>query len=230
MKKITLIFALFLTIFSFSTASAQKNARVPYNKDVAQTFVEEERSIQIYLSSEWFGTSVKYDTAIAADKHGRAVTTITSHTTTIKIRNKEKGRVVEWRGDTCFVEFSNTDKELTTLPFVKTASGKHNNLALLLTTISGKQINGDPIYYPAGSRKVTLADSDGEDAVFNFSGDRPILEYIPVTKKPARGKEGYIERCENYQVALTGKNTKTAMHIMMQRGLFLYLKKGILTP
>lgn len=177
MKKITIILTLFIT-FTAGTVSAQKADRRPYNKDVAKKFADFEQGIQIYLSEEFVLTNVQLDTVVSTKK-GVAVTTINTHTITIKIRYKERGRIVEWRGDTCFVEFSTEDKELTTLPFTPIGGGgRSNNLALMVNTICGQQINGDPIICPATTRKITLPWGEEQKLVFTFQGDRPNLEYV----------------------------------------------------
>ena len=179
MRNLTVLFtALLLITFTGSASAQKKNERKPYNKEVAKTFTDVESSVQVYLSSEITLLSVIKDTVVTA-KNGKAVTTVNDDIMTITVRNKERGQIIEWRGDTCFVQFSTKDQELTTLPFVPSGSGKNNNLVLMTNTICGYQIDGSPIYCPTNARKITLVDTEGNERTFSFSGDRPKLEYVP---------------------------------------------------
>ena len=177
MKKITLIFGLFLTLF----ASAQKTERVAFNKAAYKEFEDYEQKTQLYLSSGEFKlTYVKYDTVYSA-KHGHPQRDITATTTVIIIRAGEKGQIVEWVGDTLWVKFDTRDKMGLKLPFVPSASGSGNSSNnLILKTDVARQINGDPIP-GSSSKKITLGEGD-DRLTYTFEGDKPHLEYEPIRK------------------------------------------------
>ncbi len=195
MKKITTVFTVLL--FIAFAASAQKKGKPasafkPFTKAASEEFKDFEEINQIYLNNEnkFVLTTFKRDT-VYSSKNSRPSREIIVTVIPVTIRPHEKGKLMEWEGDSvAWVLFDTEEKQGLKLPFVPTGSGSGNtgnNMALRIDKICGYQINGDAILCKATDKKVTLGSVETEDlATYTFVGDRPHIVYKPIFKEKTK--------------------------------------------